>query len=255
MVLSKLLPLAVYPLGLIIELLLLAIVLIRFKKHRAAAVSLGIAAFIALFFSSQIGANALTRNFERKYLPVDEKSVKADAIVVLGGCCKPKMFPRNHVEFSEGVERILEGIRFYRAGAAPVVIPTGGGIDFILKGQREGDDMREALVEFGVPDSAVLVERESRNTYENALFTKKLMQERHLGLRIILVTSAMHMVRSVPIFKRAGFTVIPAPCDYQAEDGNVNWYALVPRAECLFLSTMVIKERIGIIIYKLLGWL
>ncbi len=256
MVLSKFLPLAVYPLGICLELLLLSLILIYLKKIKTASLCICLSVFVLLFFSSQPVSNWLAKGLERKYLPISEQSVKADAIVVLGGGCRPAIFPRNHVEYNEGAERVFEGIRLYKAGAAPYVIPTGGGIDFILKGQKEGNDMREVMIEYGVPDSAVMAETEARNTYENAVYVKKLMKEKKIGMKVILVTSAMHMPRSQPIFKKAGFDVIPVPVDYLVDDGQSSFfYSLLPKTENLALSTQVIKEHIGIIIYKMLGWL
>lgn len=255
-VLSKLLPVAVYPLGLVIELIVLGLFFIHRKKVRLAYGCLGFSLFILLAFSNQYVAGMLFRKLERRYPTVNEQTVKADAIVVLGGCCRPNISPRNHVEFNEGAERIFEGIRLFKAGAAPVVIPTGGGIDFILKGQKEGNDMREALVEFGVPEGAVLAETQSRNTHENAVLVKKLMREKNIPLHIILVTSAAHMRRSVTIFTKAGFDVIPAPADFLVEDRSGDtWFNLLPKVECLTMSTQAIKEWIGIMVYKLMGWL
>jgi uncharacterized SAM-binding protein YcdF (DUF218 family) len=254
-VLSKLLPIAVYPIGLVIECIIAALVLLYFRKLKAACTLLGLSLFILLFLSNSVVPGAMAKTLERKYLPVSEQAVKAEAIVVLGGSGRPKRFPRNHVEFNEAGERIIEGMRLYKAGAAPWVIPTGGGIDFILKGQKEALDLREVLLELGVPDSAILPQADSKNTYEDAVYVKKLMEDKKIPRNIILVTSAMHMVRAVPIFKRAGFTVIPAPVDYLIEDGNISWFHLLPSATNLLLSSQVIKEWIGIAAYKMMGWM
>jgi uncharacterized SAM-binding protein YcdF (DUF218 family) len=63
------------------------------------------------------------------------------------------------------------------------------------------------------------------------------------------------MPRSVGIFKKVGFKVIPAPTDYIAIDKGYSWYSLMPMVVHLSLSTQVIKEFIGIIVYKMLGWM
>ena len=116
--------------------------------------------------------------------------------------------------------------------------------------------MKELMVEFGMPPENVIVESNSKNTHDNAIMVKKILEERKLGLNVILVTSAMHMKRSVAIFKKAGFTVIPAPADYLVEDGGGSvWYGLLPSATSLEESTSAIKEYIGIVVYKMLGWL
>ena len=252
-ILSKILPVFVYPLGLSMELIIAAAFFARKRKMKAAYALMGLSVLILLVFSNQFVAQALGRRFEQQYLPVDEKQVKAEAIIVLGGCCRPKIFPRSHVELCEGGDRIFEGIRLYKAGAAPVVIPTGGVYGSNIKNQSEGGNMRELMVEFGLPESAVIAETQARNTYENAVFVKKLLEEKHIGKNIILVTSASHMVRAVPIFKKAGFMVIPAPTDYLVDNVGFFWDNFLPKAENLSFSTQMIKEYIGIAVYRILG--
>jgi len=255
-VLSKLLPVFfLYPLGIVLILLAVSLVLLKKQKIKAVFALVGTGAGLLLLLSNEIMASALLGGLERRYLPVDVDSVKADAIVALGGCGRPKMYPRSHVEFNEGGERMFHSLRLYRAGAAPRVIASGGGIDFILKGQTEARDMRELMVEFGMPFDSILVEDKSRNTRENAVFVRKLMEEKGIRLNIILVTSAVHMPRSVGIFKKAGFEVTPAPADFLVEDKEYGWYSLMPRIEYLYESTHAIKERAGLIAYRILGWL
>lgn len=254
-VLSKLLPVFVYPLG--FGLLVLAAVLfsLYWRRSRIAA-TLVAGLFVVLYwFSIEPVSHGMIQSLERRYLPVNPDTVAAAAIVVLGGAGRPKKHPRFTSEFNEAGERIFQGIRLYRAGAAPRVVVSGGGIDFILKGQVEAEDLRDWMVEFGVPDSALLLEKRAQNTYDNARLTRELMEKRGLPLDIVLVTSAAHMPRSAAVYRKAGFAVIPSPVDYLAVDKPLSWYAFLPRVENLQLSSQAIKERIGIVVYWLLGWL
>jgi uncharacterized SAM-binding protein YcdF (DUF218 family) len=116
----------------------------------------------------------------------------------------------------------------------------------------------------GVPPEAVLLETDSGNTYENAVACRKILKEKGFR-RVILVTSAAHMPRSVGVFKRLGIEVIPAPTGYTATQGDVgisipkNPYnfliSLLPDADNLKTTTRMLKEYVGIFIYKLRGWL
>lgn len=254
-VLSKLLPVFVFPIGLTLFLIALGFLLIRLDRIRQAMAPMAAAFLVLYLFSIMPVAGFLVKRLERRYLPVEPAMVKADAIVVLGGGGRPKTYPRRTVEFNEGGERIFEGIRLYKAGAAPVVIPTGGGIAFISKGQKEGSDIKEWMVEFGVPPEAILAEDSALNTYQNATFVRTLLNQRGIGKRVVLVTSALHMVRSVPIFRKAGFDVVPAPCDYIGEDGPMSWYHWLPNVSALLMSTQAIKEMIGITAYSIMGWM
>lgn len=255
MVLSKLMPLFVYPLGFAFLMILFALTMLKLSKPRPAYISL-IIALLVLYVSSITPVSTwIVGSLESRHPTVRPGSVKAEAIVVLGGPGRPKRGARQFIEFSEAGERVFDGIRWWKSGASPVVITSGVGIDFIQKDQKEGGDLKNLMIEFGVPASAILAENEARNTYENALYVRAMMIEKGMTLRVILVTSAIHMPRSLAIFRKAGFDAIPAPCDFIAEPYQTNWFSFMPRAENFHLTTQAIKEYIGIVSYKLFGWL
>jgi uncharacterized SAM-binding protein YcdF (DUF218 family) len=255
MVLSKLLPLFVYPLGFAFSMVVFALIMFRLQKTKLAYVA-AIAALLVLYVSSITPVSTwIVGSLESRHKAVRPGSVKADAIVVLGGPGRPKKGARQFIEFGESGERIFDGIRWWKSGASPVVITSGGGIDFIQKDQKEGEDLKNLMIEFGVPKSAILAENAARNTYENALYVRALMIEKGMSLRVILVTSAIHMPRSLAIFKKAGFDAVPAPCDFIAEPYQANWFSFLPKSDNINLTTQALKEYIGIVTYKMLGWL
>jgi len=126
------------------------------------------------------------------------------------------------------------------------------------------EDMAEILASLDVPPEAMIIEDRSRNTYENALYAKELLEERGIS-KILLVTSAMHMPRSVALFEAQGFEVTPLPVDYSvvengsAENQNSLFVAkilnIIPNASNLALTTNALKEYLGTFIYQLQGWL
>ena len=126
------------------------------------------------------------------------------------------------------------------------------------------DLMRDYLIELGVAPEDIVTESKSRNTFENATYVREIADQ--LGYnQILLVTSALHMPRSVAIFERQGFEVIPAPTDFLAtwgEDGrttNIGLFGwllkIVPDSERLDFSTRAIREYIGMFVYRMRGWL
>jgi uncharacterized SAM-binding protein YcdF (DUF218 family) len=258
--LSKLLPLFVYPLGLAC-LLLAAALIVRGRRVRQAAGLLAL--LVLLLFGNRPVANRLVSSLEWQYLPATDPP-QVDAIVLLGGGTRPALAPRLQSEVNEAGDRMVYAARLYRAGKSPVVVVSGGFIEFLGSTVPEAAAMQELLGLLGVPDEAIWQEAESRNTYENALFVRELLAPKGLN-RILLVTSALHMPRSVRIFVKQGFDVIPAPTDYlttyrderTAADVGIGGrlLALVPSAESLELSTRALKEYIGMAIYRLRGWL
>ncbi|MCK9513895.1 MAG: YdcF family protein [Pigmentiphaga sp.] len=109
--------------------------------------------------------------------------------------------------------------------------------------QPEAESIRDFLLELGVPASAILLESESLNTEANARKTRALLEGRGLE-RVLLVTSALHMARSVAEFEAAGVAVLPAATDYDwAMPAGVRRY--VPAADALDVSGRAFKEIVG----------
>lgn len=257
--LSKLLPLFVYPLGLVCVLLVVALV-IRSRRRRW----LILAALALLWLGgNRWVSSVLVRSLEWRYLPTAPLP-SAQAIVLLGGGTRPQALPRPLAEVNEAGDRLFYAAWLYRQGKAPLVLVTGGGIEWRGPRLPETEAMRDLLVFMGVPTEAILLESEARNTYENALYTRQILAAQGID-RILLVTSALHMPRSVRLFERQGFTVIPAPADFLVSQAD--WAALThpdprqqviqlfPDAEALYYTTLALKEYIGMVIYGLRGWL
>jgi uncharacterized SAM-binding protein YcdF (DUF218 family) len=260
--LSKLLPVFLYPLGLSCLLMLGALVVL-WRRPRWALAAVALALTVLLLGSNGWVSLALVRSLEWQNLPLAELP-QAEAIVVLGGGIKPQLPPRPWVDVTEAGDRILYGAKLHREGKAPFLILSGGRIDWKDGGPPESQDMATLARAMGVPASAILQDPTSLNTYENAVNTGKLLDSQGIRRRVLLVTSAIHMPRSLLIFKRQKIEAIPAPTDFLVSEGDVrelsiSWQAavlnLLPDAERLEQATKALKEYIGIVVYRLKGWL
>jgi len=153
----------------------------------------------------------------------------------------------------------------YHDGAAPIIIASGGNLDFsTARGDTPAGEMTDLLLLTGVPEDAIWQQDNSQNTYEDALYSAELLVENEIS-EVILVTSAMHMPRSIAVFEQQGISVIPAPVDFTITEQN--WdnafkpgldeflIYLLPNASSLGLTTNVLKEYLGLLIYGLRGWL
>ncbi|MFM7427974.1 MAG: YdcF family protein [Elainella sp.] len=258
--LSKLLPLFVYPLGIACLLLLLALFTV-WKHPRWTAVWIGLALVILLLGGNGWLANRLTVALESQYVPTNLPN--AEAIVVLGGAIRPQLAPRPWVDVTEAGDRPIYGAQLYRQGKAPLVILSGGRISWQGGGPPESADMAKLVEAMGVPAQAILQDPTSLNTYENAVNVKKILTERGIN-RVLLVTSAAHMPRSIGIFQKQGIDAIPAPTDFLVAQEEVQQMqstsegrllSLIPEAENLYRLTRALKEYIGSFIYRLRGWL
>ncbi|HIK45035.1 MAG TPA: YdcF family protein [Leptolyngbyaceae cyanobacterium M65_K2018_010] len=261
--LSKLLPLLFYPLGLVSLLMVLALVLLG-QRPRWAALALGLALVILVLSSNAWVSSQVVQSLEGRYLPPPDLPT-AEAIVVLGGGIKPESPPRPWLDVAEEGDRVLHGAQLYLAGKAPLIIFSGGRITWgqAPTTRSEAADMADLALALGVPATAMVQEPDSLNTYQNALYVKGILEQRGIK-RVLLVTSAMHMPRSLAIFKKQGIEAIPAPTDFHIAAETLalaqttwqgRWLSWVPQTENLHYLTRALKEYVGIVIYRLKGWL
>jgi uncharacterized SAM-binding protein YcdF (DUF218 family) len=260
--LSKFLPLFVYPLGLACILLLLALITDNNNRRRKNFI---LVAILILWLSSTSGfSNLLARSLEWRYKPPEEIPV-SEAIVLLGGGTEPAVYPRSGVEINGAGDRVFYAAQLFKEGKAPLIVLSGGEITWLNEGSATpAEDMADILTSLDVPANMLIIEDRSRNTYENALYARELLDEKGIN-KILLVTSAMHMPRSVALFEAQGFEVIPLPVDYSVVENesadNQNGVLvtkiinIIPNASNLALTTNALKEYLGSFIYQLRGWL
>ena len=258
--LSKLLPLFLYPLGFACICCVLALFFI-WKRPRIAASFIALALFVLLLSSNSWTSRFLVSSLEWQNIPTGELPT-AEAIVVLGGATKSAYEPRTNVDLSETGDRVLYTAQLYREQKAPLILASGGRIDWSGGGTPESADIAKLLEFMGVESKDIIQEPDSLNTYQNAVNTKKILSKRNIN-RILLVTSAMHMPRSLAIFKHQGFEVTPAPTDFLVTKGELEAIGSTPKSAILNLLpdsrnlenfTLALKEYIGMVIYRLRGW-
>ena len=260
--LSKLLPLLVYPIGLASLCLVLTLWWLgRGKKN--AAISSTVTALLVLLLSSNAWVSTLLmQSLEWRHLP-PQSIPTADAIVVLGGSTRPADAPRPWVDVMESGDRVLHGAQLYKEGKAPKLIFSGGRIPWKGGGPPESEDMAQIAMALGVPEADIIQEPTSLNTRQNAVNVQAILEKENIN-RILLVTSAMHMPRSLAIFKKLGIDAIAAPTDFQVSERVVAeirgtrqaiLLSLLPDAGHLADFTRAMKEYIGLVVYRLRGWL
>lgn len=268
--LSKLLPLLVYPAGLAVVLLLAALIL---RKHARWRTGLTVAALLVIWLAgNRLVAMSAAHSLEGQYaalaldLSQDARLDEplADVILVLGGATREGFSPRPTNEVNEAGDRVIYAARLWQAGAAPRILVTGGVVAVQgPAGQPESAIMAELLETMGIPADVILQESESLNTVQNAVNSKEILDAEGLE-SVLLVTSATHMPRSAAIFARQGYDFIPAPTDFYVTDADrahywspqleVQVFNLIPSAEDMALTTLAMKEWIGIWVYRLRGW-
>jgi len=202
----------------------------------------------------------LVRHLEWQYLPSNPVP-EADCIVILSGGVASRTPPRPTIEVGEAGDRVLYGAYLFRRGKAPRIICTGNVATGGFAARPIAEDMAELLEMIGVPKDAISTEEKSGNTREHARNLYPVLQEKGFK-RVLLVTSAMHMPRSIGVFRRLcpGIEFIPAPTDFLVTERiPTPWYrqltAVIPTPRNLFDFSEVMHEYLGMAYYKARGWM
>jgi len=152
---------------------------------------------------------------EDRFPVVHELEGPVHGIIVLGGAVQQRVTRyRGQPALTDGAERMTETVALARRFPAARLVFTGGSGLLFDPDLKEVDTARLFFARMGIPLERIQFEAESRNTHENAMYTLRLAQPKP-GERWVLVTSAMHMPRSVGVFRKAGLEPIPYPVDFQ----------------------------------------
>ncbi|HKT20533.1 MAG TPA: YdcF family protein [Stellaceae bacterium] len=185
---------------------------------------------------------------ETRFPPVRAMPPHVDGIVALGGAIDP-IASANHdmPSLNEEAERLTTFAMLARRYPAAKLVFTAGSAAVIGERLPEADAARQLFTELGLDTTKIIFERKSRNTYENALFSKRLADPKP-GEVWILITSAWHMPRAVGIFRQAGWPVLPWPVAYRT--GASYDFELVDHLRGVDRAT---HEWLGLLAYRLLG--
>lgn len=241
------------PVNLCIALLALAILALLFRLRRTALLLFLGGLTWVLLWSLPISSLCLGGRLEALYPPFEPGNApKAGAMVVLGGNTaggRANWF--EPYDKTTASTRAAVAARLYLAGEAPHIIVSGAAYDGI---SSEAETMAATLRAEGVPERAIVLEKNSHTTYENAKFSARILNE--LGINeIILVTSALHMPRSVATFARQGLDVTPAAAPRQIISPKKSEFSVwLPNQRALDASRSIIKEYMGLLVYWLRGW-
>ena len=243
--LSKLLPLAVLPLGLSLILLIVGLI----GRWRWPVLP---ALFLLWVFSLGLVSQFLWRWLEAPWQRrAATAAPRADAIVVLSGGRHPAPGAARVSEWDDP-DRFLAGLDLYRAGKSPRLLFTGGASPFRPGQPPEGQRYLQEARQLGIPAAAMASTPPVVNTAEEAAAIRNLLPT---GDRILLVTSAFHMRRAQRLFERQGLNVLPFPVDFQARGrwAGPLWRdpsQWLPSARALDDSSRALRELIGRLVVR-----
>ncbi len=194
------------------------------------------------------------------FLPLENRFPRADltdgvpiaGIILLGGVEDTRSTPRRELaSLNDSAERFIEAVALARRFPEARVVFSGGSAGLQATEEPEASTAAAVLEALGLAKERITLEDGSRDTYENAVFTKRLIGPNPSG-RWLLITSAWHMPRAVGCFRRAGLRVEAWPVDYRTT-GRVDWLIEPGIGTGLQQIDFVVREYVGLVIYYLRG--
>lgn len=208
------------------------------------------AMILLILFSNPWLSNSALSMLETKPNLITEKY---DVAIVLTGIIETGLSVENQTQLSEGADRISEAVRLLNQGVIKKILISGGAADIQNSEQNEGVELYKLAVALGVRSDQLIHENKSRNTHENALYTKELVEQEQFS-SYLLVTSSYHMKRAKKCFEKQGINITPFPVDFRAQQ-QFRIDQLVPDSESFDNWNLVAKELTGIIVYSMMGYI
>jgi len=248
-VLSKLLGVFAFPSNVAILIGILGLLLLPTRLARVGRWL----AFVSLLMLSILGlsplGNMLIIPLENRFPPWDAARGAPDGIIILGGVIDASR-PGNQIMLNESAERLTVVPDLARRYPNALILFSGGSGALIDDGSAEAGAAVRLLESLGVSRDRVVLEARSRNTVENAVFSKLIVHPKR-NERWLLVTSAFHMPRAIGVFRKAGFPVEAYPVDWRTHGADDMMRPFAVASDGLQRSDTAVHEWVGLLVYWL----
>ncbi|MBI3516646.1 MAG: YdcF family protein [Proteobacteria bacterium] len=247
---SKLFWWAVNPGNVLLALLCLGLVALLAGRRRLGVWLIGFVTVLGLAVTVLPLGAWILRPLENRFPAVDVPD-RLDGIIVLGGAINPGLsVARGQPVLTDSAERLFAFVALARRHPEARLVFTGGSASVVDTIDREADIAGAVFDSLGLERDRVAFERDSRNTYENALFSKRAVEPKP-GERWLLITSAYHMPRAVGCFRAQGWPVIAYPVDYgTSPESDPPSLSLLAGLDGVHWA---LREWIGLVFYYLAG--
>jgi uncharacterized SAM-binding protein YcdF (DUF218 family) len=223
------------------------------KKRKILFFKLGLVFLI--FFSNRFIINEVISAWEIKPIKFSEVK-KYDLGIVLTGVTNSRITPRDRVNFDKGADRVLHTVQLYKSGKIKKILISGGSGLLFGDSISEAEDLAKVFLMCGIPGQDLILEKRSVNTRENALFTKNLLEQKQIKGEYLLITSAFHLRRARQCFNKVGLNPDVFPVDFYSDQRKFTPdVLLLPNEFALSKWTIIIHEIIGMITYKIMGYI
>jgi len=203
---------------------------------------------IFLFFSNDFIFNTVVKAWEVPQISVTKFDKQYEAGILLGGFSDYDYIKNKH-NFKKEADRLIYTLQLYNQGIIKNIFISGGNGNLFNNNYKESETIKDFLIQNKIDSNDIMIENQSRNTKENAINSAKLLDKKN---EYILITSAIHMKRSILCFENEGLKIIPFSVDNSMSySSNKIEYILLPRSLVLENWEDLIHEIIGYYVYIL----
>lgn len=225
------------------------------KDQKKKRISFYVGLIMIIFFSNQYIANRVMLWWEPRPVPMEQIG-HYNVGIVFTGVSKGSKTPRDRVYFNAGADRITHTLQLYKAGKLDNIL-ISGGLGFQQVGNSIASNrLKSFLTMAGVPDSVIVTEPDAVNTYENAAKSAEILNSQFPNENYLLITSAFHMKRSALCLKKQGIDFDQFPAGFYTDRPTLNFDDLfIPKGDAIGKWDLLIKEWVGLAVYKVMGYL
>lgn len=249
-ILSKVFQFLFSPLTWILILMVLRVIIHK-KKPKLAKKMMITALIMLLLFTNPFLFYEAMRAYEVDAVKKEDLRKDYDYAILLSGMLTYDDY-YDRINFQRSADRLLQTLDLYYEGKVKKIFITGGSGEIFNQKDKEAIILKNYLIKIGIPENDILVESNSRNTYENARESGKILPP-DKGYTFLLITSAFHMRRAVACFKKQGYSFDVYVTDRYAGRRRWNIDLFVPKAEILGYWAILFKEIGGLAAYKITG--
>ena len=214
--------------------------------------------WMVLLLTNPFLSNRVFHAWEYPALSLGSMKDTFDVGIVLGGYSDFDGYAINdRLNFNEASNRFQDAYVLYKKGIIKKILITSGSGALLGDKINEADMSKIALLQYGVPETDILIENQSMNTRENAVFTKTFLEKQGLAQsKLLLITSAMHMRRSIGCFKKVGLNFTPFSAHFFASRLQWNMEStILPDNKAFSRWEKFLKEWVGYVVYWLQGYI
>ncbi|MBM3176501.1 MAG: YdcF family protein [Bacteroidetes bacterium] len=207
------------------------------------------------FFTNEFLAIEAARIWETPLVPMNSIDRTYSTGILLTGVTQSHAPLKDRIYVTSSPDRVNHTVMLFKKGIIKNILISGGSGELLDGTYSEAVELRKLFLSMGVPDSVIRTEGNSRNTFENAVESVKLLKDTDPN-DCLLITSAFHMPRASACFKKAGFDCPVFPTDTQLEERQFTPdQIIIPSTKALKIWERIFKETLGLISYTAAGYI